>query len=432
MHRLRTLIRSMLVVIALGMVASAMAQQSTVRMWTFLNPTGTAPREVALRQIIDDFEAANPDIRVQVEPQVWDRMTPQFLAAHGAGNAPDIIWAITDLLGTAISAGALEDLNDMFAADWPSERRDAIDDAYWRRCQVDGNQYCIFTSRNYIGLMYRADVFAEAGVEPSEIQTWDDLLAVAERLTERDGAGNVTRWGLGQQFSTTQSDPQLMVPYMLERQGDIFDEDGSARFATEAGVEALTFQVAMVTDHDVTPRAAVNWSAEDLYEQFVAGRLAMINAASVRVSTIQEQLGRDNVDFMLWPSAEAGSHAPGVSLGWAVGIWSGSQQKDAASRFLDYMTGPQADALWVEVGGQIPMRSTTIDDLTAFFEQSHNRFLATTATGFGSFAYLTPIEFDIGGWRQDLNQAAQDVIVGGLSPQQALEQAEQRFNQRNR
>jgi multiple sugar transport system substrate-binding protein len=188
----------------------------------------------------------------------------------------------------------------------------------------------------------------------------------------------------------------------------------------------------MVTDHDVTPRAAVNWSAEDLYEQFVAGRLAMINAASVRVSTIQEQLGRDNVDFMLWPSAEAGSHAPGVSLGWAVGVWSGSQEKEAAGRFLDYMTGPEADALWVEVGGQIPMRSSTIDDLTAFFEQPHNRFLATTATGFGSFAYLTPIEFDIGGWRQDLNQAAQDVIVGGMTPQQALEQAEQRFNQRNR
>ena len=34
--------------------------QTTLRMWTFLNPGGQAPREKALKILIDRFEAANP------------------------------------------------------------------------------------------------------------------------------------------------------------------------------------------------------------------------------------------------------------------------------------------------------------------------------------------------------------------------------------
>src|SRR5690625_2918134 len=105
--------------IAFGLLClgtAALAQQ-TVRMWTFLNPSGTAPREVALAQIIEDFEAENPDIKIEVEAQVWDQMTPKFLAAHSARNAPDVIWISTDLLGDVISAGAVADLNELFIND---------------------------------------------------------------------------------------------------------------------------------------------------------------------------------------------------------------------------------------------------------------------------------------------------------------------------
>ena len=40
----------------------------TVRMWTFLNPEGaTSGRNLALKKIIDQFEAENPGIDVVVE-----------------------------------------------------------------------------------------------------------------------------------------------------------------------------------------------------------------------------------------------------------------------------------------------------------------------------------------------------------------------------
>ena len=64
----------------------------TVRVWTFLKPSGMTGRERALKQIITDFEAANPGIKVQVEPIPYQELPRQFAAAISAKNAPDIVW----------------------------------------------------------------------------------------------------------------------------------------------------------------------------------------------------------------------------------------------------------------------------------------------------------------------------------------------------
>lgn len=410
--------------------ATAFAQQ-TVRMWTFLNPEGTAPREVALARIIADFEAQNPGVRIVVEQQVWDQMTPKFLAAHSAGNAPDIIWISTDLLGDVIGAGAVADLNELFIGDWSDEHRQDITDSYYELCNVDGAQYCLFTSRNYIGILYRQDHFREAGIDPAAIRTWDDFRAVAEQLTQVDAAGNVTRWGFGQQFSPDFPDPQMWVPLVLEEQADIFNEDGTPAWATDAGVAAMQEMTSYVSNQGPTPPAAVNYSAEDLYEQYAAGRMSMITGASVRVSTMQQQIGVENVGFMLWPSRDGQGNARSPALGWGVGVWSGSQVKEAAGAFLDYMTGPEADQLWVESGGQIPMRQSTIAAMEEFFSRPENQYVIAAANGITNNSWVAPIAFPIGGYRQDLNQAAQDVVLNGADPAEALRRAEETFLRRN-
>ena len=397
-------------VLLTGLGSGDAVAQTTVRMWTFLNPNGSSPREVALREIINNFEAENPDIRIVVEPQVWDQMGPKFLAAHAAGNAPDVIWVVQDMLGATVEAKALADPNQLFIKDWSDEFREENTDSLWWTCSIDGGHYCIYTSRNYIGLMYRKDLLEEQGLSVSDIGTWDDLLDVAQKLTVRDRNGNVTRWGLGMQFATAQADPQIMVPMVLERQGNLFDKNGRALFNTAAGVDALQTQIDMVTKYGVTPRASIDWSAEDLYEQFAAGRLAMINAAVVRTSGMQEQIGKDKVDFMLWPGVEPGAHAPGVLISWTVGVWERSRVKEAAGRFVEYMTGPEADRIWVELGGQIPMRKSTIAAMPEFFSRPENQFLVRAAQGIANAGWVPPIEFDISGWRQDLNQAMQDAM----------------------
>jgi multiple sugar transport system substrate-binding protein len=289
----------------------------------------------------------------------------------------------------------------------------------------------MFQSRNYVGLYYRPDLLKEAGIDPDKLTTWPAFIDAAKKLTAKEPAGTVTRYGFGQAWSEAQPDPQIVIPYMLAKQGDLFDAQGRARFATAAGIEGLTLQTEMVTKHEVTPKLVTSWTVDDLYEQFSAGRVAMITGASVRVSTLQARMGKDKVGFMLYPGVDGKPHSPGVMAGWAVGVWSKGKNVDLAGKFVEYMGGAEADKIWVNVGGQTPGLASTPATMPDFIADPANAYLAVAGKGSATAGWLAPIAFSVGGYRQALNKAAQEVVTNGLSPKEALERAERDFNRRN-
>lgn len=411
---------------------AAPAAPTTIRMWTFLNPAGTSPREVALAEIIARFERANPGIKVVVEPQVWDQMGPKFLAAARAGNAPDVTWVVTDLLGQAMRSGELADLRPLFIDRWSDAQRAGRQDAYWNACSDGGKQHCLVLSRNYIGVLYRRDFLQQAGIDPQSLTTWPAFTEAAQRLTQRGPSGEVTRWGFGQAFSEAQADPQMMVPVMLALQGSLFERDGRAAFATAAGITALTRQVGMVTDAKVTPRDAVGWTIDDAYEAFAAGRVAMMEGASVRVSTLQGKIGADKVGLMLWPGEGNAARSPGMAAGWAVAMWSRGRNLPAAAKWVEYLTGPEADAVWTQTAGQLPATPEGRAASAEYLARPENQYLAVAAEGVAKHSWLVPTDISANGFRQALNKAAQDVLTGGMAPEAALRAAEQTFNRTNR
>ncbi|MCC7281253.1 MAG: sugar ABC transporter substrate-binding protein [Acetobacteraceae bacterium] len=425
--------RAVLAGLAAAPLATGVARAETqaIRMWTFLNPAGTAPREKALAAIIAAFEAANPGAKVVVEPQIWDQMTPKFLAASQQGTAPDIIWVVTDLLGDAINSGSLADLQPLFIDKWSPQRVADNAGAYWDLCRANNKQYCLFQSRNYIGMFYRKDLFQEAGIEASSLTTWPLFIEAAKKLMARDAAGTVTRYGFGQGWSESQADPQLVVTFLLAKQGSLFDERGRARFATPAGIEGLTLQTDMVTKYGITPRQVVSWTVDDQIEQFSAGRIATGTGASVRFTTVQARMGADKVGFMLYPGVDGKPHSPAVMAGWAVGAWSKGRNLALAGRFIEFMSGPEADRIWVTVGGQTPGLRSTPASLPDFFANPANDYLKIAGQGAATAGWLAPIAFGVGGYRQVLNKAAQEVVVNAITPQAALERAERDFNRRN-
>lgn len=425
----RTVLSMALAGAILGLTAPppAEAQETTVRMWTFLNPQGTSPREVALAKIIENFEKANPDIKIVVETQAWDQMTPKFLAAHNTGGAPDVIWVVTDFLGDAIKSGSLADLGQYFIKDWTPEQKADHAGPYWDLTAIGDKQYALFTSRNYISILYRTDLLAEAGIDPASITTWDQLLEAAQKLTVKDASGQVTRYGFAHGFSEHQADPPMMIPYALGKGAELFHADGKANFTSPEAVEGLAFQTGLIKQ-GVMSEAAVSWTVDDVYEQFASDRAAMIMGASVRVSTLQGQIGKDKVGQMLWPGDGNTPHSPAVMAGWAVGVWSKSPNAEQAAKFVEYMLGPEGDPIWVEDGGQSPGLASTLDKLPDFMGQPGNEFLKVVAEGSAKYGWLAPIDYSIGGYRQILNKAAQRVVVNGQDPKAALEEAEAEFN----
>ena len=254
---------------------------------------------------------------------------------------------------------------------------------------------------------------------------------VAEKLTVKNAAGQVTRYGYAQGFSEQQADPHMMIPYLLGEGEQLFKPDGKANFASPAGIAGMTFATDLIKKYQVSPPQSATWTVDDLFEQFSSDRVAMIQGPSVRVSSLQAKLGKENVGQMLWPGNGKTAHSPAVMAGWAVGVWSKGQQKEEAGKFVDYLLGAESEKIWVTVGGQSPLMASTAKAVASFVDQPGNGYIRVAGEGASKYGWLTPIEFNVGGYRQALNKATQRIIVDGVAVKTALEEAEARFNRQN-
>lgn len=409
--------------------SAAMAQ--TIRMWTFLDPAGKDPREKVLTKLIANFEAANPGVKIQVEPQVWQQMTDKFFAAHQTGTAPDVMWVHLRRVPDAISLGSLANLDELFIKNWSKDDIADVDGSFWRYGATPTAHYQITHSRSNVGQFYRVDLFKEAGIDPKSLTTWDKFIAAAEKLTTRDAAGNTTRWGFGQAFAVDGANNSVTFSVILDKEKTLFDDKNRALFATPAGIQGMNMQLDMIRKYKITSPTAISEKNDDLYDQFHAGRIAIVRGASARIPRAMQALGAEKVGFLATPSFAEGKYSPTEVAGWCVGVWSNSKQKALAGKFVEYMSSKEADTLWTTEGGAVPIRKSTIANNPAFFADPKNAYLADVAAAMFDSGWFPPQGAGVG-WNEELNRAAQDILANGTDVKAALEKTQNAYNRSNK
>src|SRR5574340_1019027 len=69
-------------------------------------------RVARFQELIDEFNAANPDIEVSQEPQSWGEIYTKAPAAIAAGNAPEMLFAIPDFTPILKDLGKVQPVED--------------------------------------------------------------------------------------------------------------------------------------------------------------------------------------------------------------------------------------------------------------------------------------------------------------------------------
>lgn len=431
------LILAMLMSMVVPAMAEAPAYEDTeVVMWTFLDPySGTSGRETALAKIIESFEAET-GITCKVECMEYGILASKFLTACASGNAPDIIWVSVSDIGNVISQGRLAPLEDCFMDEWTEEEwANANTPAFTAGVDESGLHYQLPFSTNYMGIVYRSDLLAEAGYDFSDGSTfgsWAEFAEAAAKLTvDNDPLTGAKRYGFGSAFPTSSADVTLFANLFMDQNGKIWNEDGSAAWANEAGVQAIELVKDML-DKGYISDTCLTDSSNSICEDFKAGKYAMIHGAASRLSNMIAGASFDpnTIHLMPYPS-DNGDFSPSVLSGWCVGIWNESPRKRAAGAFLEHMF--YNDYLWVTEGGQPPMLISTGAKLDEekFFDDPSKLFIKDIINCINNASVPQPTTFSISGWRTDLTGALQNVIVNGLDPMTALSDAEYEFNDRN-
>jgi ABC-type glycerol-3-phosphate transport system substrate-binding protein len=192
------LLLSLLAVLLIGLPAAA---QNTV---TISLAVPEFLRETFSADLIAEFEAQNPDIRLKVMSSSGGgfAVSPAYgIDAHLKDmqeyvTSADVVFVnSSSLTPEATRAGYFLDLNPLTSADSTLNIDDFIPEA-WRSFQWDRAVWALPVSADVILLVYNRKAFDEAGLAyPNSAWTLEDFANAARALTKRDAEGKVTNPG---------------------------------------------------------------------------------------------------------------------------------------------------------------------------------------------------------------------------------------------
>lgn len=209
--------------------------------------------------------------------------------------------------------------------------------AHLRHGMIDGKLLGLPVRGHVQLLFYRTDLLGAAGVMPPA--TWEDMVTAAKAIQDSTEASGVALpYGKlnGQNL-------MVWMNLLWGKGGDLFAEDGTPIFNSDAGVAATDMYVGFLQDDKIAPAGSAVFVEQDAVNSFKQGNSAMLPVwwwvRSQLTDPEQSKLSTEQVGFTALPSV-AGSHRTTYTNTWIFGITDGSDNKGAAAEFLGWLTDP--------------------------------------------------------------------------------------------
>ena len=319
--------------------------------------SGDPTDEDAYRSLIEAFEAANPDVRVDLlnipgQGDFGRRLTADF----AAGAPPDLFLINYRRYGPYVARGAIEPLDAYLARSTQISGAEFYPQALaaftWR-----DKLMCLPQNMSSPVVYYNKELFDAVSLAyPANNWTWDDFVAAAQALTlDLDGDGSTDQYGLGVEPALVRA-----APFIWMNGGEVVDASSDQmRLALDspASKAALAWFVALQTEHHVTPDAVAE-AAESSLSRFLNGRLAMM-VESRRV--VPEFRRIDAFDWDVAPLPR-GAQPASILHSDAFCMAAASPHKEAAWRFIEFANTRAGQTILARTGRTVPSRIDLAED----------------------------------------------------------------------
>lgn len=394
------------------------------------------PTQVATaNKYIAKFEQANPGIKVQIRAVPFANLLSTLRAQASSPSGPTIahiydVWLpelVNDGIVAKAPAAQLQDIRSNYPAGLVSGA-----------VTVDNAIYGYPSQINLYMLNYNKKLFADAGISGPPA-TWADLIADAQKLTERDSSGNMTQQGFGLINSWDSGVVHPWLSLVLSDGGQLLNGT-TPQLTSQAAEDTTALYNQLVNELKVTSPAmgTSNASTTGPYlDNFANQRTAMIIMANWWASSLKSAMGAnyDNIGTAPIPVGPHGTASRSVSYAWlsVVNAHASPEQQAAAWKFLQWWDNPGSGdtpgssaigSLMISMGN-IPSRNS---DVQAFQSQLETPFLKPYIDGLSS---AVPFPIVLGG--AELTVAIQKTIesveFGQATPQAAMQSAQSQAQQ---
>lgn len=401
----------------------------TIEFWHAMS----GDRITLIEEMVNDFEEAYPDIKVNVQYSgSYPGTLNKLVASVQSGYAPHIVQIYEIGTRLMIDSGVIVPVQDLLDQD-KSYDVGVLLEPILNYYTVEGKLYSMPFNSSTAVLYYNKTLFEEAGLDPSRPpQTYEELLEYSRILTKKDSRGNTVQYGL-----TWPTHSWVIEQFLAAADAPFVNNDNGrtarateAVFNNEAGLKIFELFDQLNKEGLILNTAREDWSAAR--QNFISGKAAMLYTSTSDVKMFQEGLKSNGYElgtgFLPIPdtNVSGGPVIGGASL-WLIAGHPDEETK-AAWEFMKFVNREDQQIKWHQGTGYFPVRKDAIQRLhyEGFYAQNPNYFtsllqLLLAKRNFNSAGAMIGVFPEA---RETIETAYERMVNGQMTPQQALSWAE--------
>lgn len=319
------------------------AGRADLEFWT-INLKG--PYGTWIESFLKDYETVNSGVNVKWVDVPGAQTAQKYLAAVGAGRAPDL--ANTYEMPRFIELGAVADI----ASYLPKEDANDFYPGFWDALTFDGKVYGFpwYTGTNT--LVYSRKIMQDAGLTPdSPPKTWDDAITMSKTIKDK-----ASKYGL----LTTVGQGELVE--LLQQEGIPLVTDDRKKAALNTPAAVALFQGWQdFYKGGYLPPEGTTADPRDANQWFYAGRGAFVSGGPVVIVKRADPAVLTQWDTDLAGSIRGKNGKSIASLQYLI-VSSKSKNLQAAVDLGAYLTGTGLQIEFINQVPILPTRQSVSDD----------------------------------------------------------------------
>ncbi|WP_407333943.1 ABC transporter substrate-binding protein [Enterovibrio sp. 27052020O] len=366
-------------------------------------------------KLVDDFEAQNPDIKVNaIYSGNYDDTRVRALSALNSGEPAQlaVMFSIDvyDLIDQEIISPFDEVINVETDKAWLEDFYPAL----MENGQAEGQTWGIPFQRSTIVAYYNKDMFRAAGLDPEKPPTtWAEMVEMGKKLTNDDTYGIMI--------------PSTGYPYWMfqalaiQNGKKLMSDDGlTTYFDDKDVVDTLKFWKSLSTEHGVMPSGTVEWGT--LRQAFLEGKTAMMWHSTGNLTAVKNAAKFDFGVAMLPGNVRLGSPTGGGNF--YIFKDTSDEEKAASLKLIKFMTAPEQAAQWSIATGYMGVSKGAYktEALKNYVVEFPPALVASNQLEHAVAEFST---YETARVREGLNNAIQSALTGNKTPEEALGEAQQ-------
>lgn len=388
--------KKILITIALILLqAQLLSAKTTISWWQFWTDPSIKP---VIEEIIQEFEKQNQDIEVDLTDLTWANGHEKIVIAFASGTGPDVVELGSDWIAEFAVNGHL--------AEYQMDDASQKDYYGWEMATF---QKKVYAKPWFLGtrvLFANGDLLSKAGYEesfaPVTFNQFREAVYKVDSLSKKID-------GFGSNAPEKHRLYKKYLPFFWSFGAQIFSDDKRlCLLASDYAVKALQFYKEL---HDSCGYVANQRGIEDA---FLDGKVGFVISGDWLLKRIENE----KLDFNLVSTLIPGDKYPGKSFlgGEFLAINNKSKNKEAAQKFIDFITSPENQVKFCKANRSANPSSKIATKDDYFTSNVHLQTFIKQL----QLASHPPVDPNWVVYESIIEKAVEDAIFGDVSPATSL------------